>query len=44
MAPVVIAHAGHWIGTLAAGIPVLLVILWILLTGARDRRRKKLRR
>jgi hypothetical protein len=35
-----LAHAGHWLGTVAAVIPILLVVGWILFTTLRDRRRR----
>jgi len=44
MGTIVVAHAGHWLGALAAIIPVLLVVGWILVTGIRDRRRRAGRR
>ena len=36
-----LAHAGHWLASLAAVIPVLGVSLWIGIATLRDRRRKK---
>jgi hypothetical protein len=36
-----LAHAGHWLGAVAAVIPVLLVVGWIAFTSLRDRRRRR---
>ena len=36
-----LAHAGHWIGAVAAVVPVAAVALWILFTTLADRRRKR---
>jgi hypothetical protein len=37
----VVAHAGHWIGSIAAVIPVIAIAVWIAVVTLRDRRRKK---
>jgi hypothetical protein len=36
---VVIAHAGHWLVTIAYFLPVVAFILWLVVTQVRDRRR-----
>lgn len=35
-----LAHAGHWIGAVAAAVPVAAVAVWILVTTFADRRRR----
>jgi hypothetical protein len=38
-----LAHAGHWIGGVAAAIPVIAIAVWIGLTTLADRRRRRRR-
>jgi hypothetical protein len=38
---IVIGHAGHWLPSLAAVVPVLLVGTWIAYVTFRDRRRRR---
>jgi hypothetical protein len=38
---VVVAHAGHWLVTIAYFLPVVAFILWLVVTQVRDRRRRE---
>lgn len=38
-----IAHAGHWIGGVAAAVPVIAIGAWIAITSLTDRRRRRRR-
>lgn len=38
-AMLVIAHAGHWITTIAYFVPVVAFIVWLIVTQLRERRR-----
>jgi hypothetical protein len=35
-----LAHAGHWLASIAAVVPVVLIGGWILVVTLRDRRRR----
>lgn len=37
----VIAHAGHWITTIAYFVPVVAFIVWLIVTQVRERRRAR---
>lgn len=39
-----IAHAGHWLTSLAAVVPVVLMALWLAVVTLRDRRRRRRQR
>jgi hypothetical protein len=34
----VIAHAGHWLTTIAYFVPVVVFLVWLVVTQVRDRR------
>jgi hypothetical protein len=36
-----IAHAGHWLTTIAYFVPVVVFLGWLIVTQVRDRRRRK---
>jgi hypothetical protein len=37
----VIAHAGHWLTTVAYFVPVIAFLIWLLITQIRERRRSR---
>ena len=38
---VVIAHAGHWIGTIIELTPLIAVVAWLVFVTTKDRRRER---
>jgi hypothetical protein len=36
-----IAHAGHWLTTIAYFLPVIAFVVWLAVTQVRDRRRSR---
>ena len=41
---IALGHAGHWIGGLAAALPVVAIAVWIGVVTLNDRRRRRRRR
>jgi uncharacterized membrane protein YtjA (UPF0391 family) len=38
---VVIAHAGHWLTTIAYFVPVIAFLVWLVITQIKERRRSR---